>query len=419
MLRLLILLYTFVGGLLAFSPIHLKPGALTNHLGEINLIEEVLIAQYTPLFNTTSTIKVASETLLKLSEAISPIRINEAKAKVNSNALKLLNLLRDRLAFLQGKVDQANTDYSLHPAHSRVRRGLLNIFGKASKYLFGTATEDDIHVLREHYNHVFFYAANNRRVINLNYRKIGILQSHLNKLLVHSNYLTAIINKTLQRLNMLTDFLLLDQTLHALDAVLTSVLSVNDKIIANMIDSANGRVTPHLFPLHDLIKIVGIGHRNYSFQPLYPSHMSQYYCPLLDASLTTDAIVVHVPFRSTEAFNAFEIVPFPFTVEDSVLTLDMSSSLVLIASDYTFYSTTSYSDLNHCKSSFPHKYHCSASLFAFLPISGVCEISLTRQNASDALSICPYEHLTPSPVPHKTFHRLHSFYFSNHFILQS
>ncbi len=115
-----------MGGLLAITPIHLKPGALTNHLGEINLIEEVLIVQYpyTPLLNTTSTIKVVSETLLKFSEAISPTRINETKAKVDSNALKLLNLLRDRLVFLQGKVDQANTDYSLHPAHSRVKRSL-------------------------------------------------------------------------------------------------------------------------------------------------------------------------------------------------------------------------------------------------------------------------------------------------------
>ncbi len=169
---------------------------------------------------------------------------------------------------------------------------------------------DDIHDLREHYYHLFSCAADNCRAINLNYRKIDILQSHLNKLLEHTNDLTSIINKILQRLNMLTDFLLLDQTLHVLDAVLTSVLSVDDKIIANMTDSANGRVTLSFFPLHDLIKIIGISHRNYSFQPLYPSHMSQYYYPLLETSLATDAIVVHVPLRSTEVFNAFGVVPF-------------------------------------------------------------------------------------------------------------
>ncbi len=226
------------------------------------------------MLNTTSTIKVISETLLKLSESITPIRIRETKGSPDSNALKFLYLLWDRLVFLQGQVDQVNTDYSLHPVHSRVKRGLLNIFGKTSKYLFGTATVDDIHGLREHYNQVLSYAANNCRVINLNYRKIGILQSHLNKLIEHTNQQTSIVNKALQYLNMLTDFLLMDQTLHVLDAVLASVLSVNDKIIANMIDVTKGRVTPSLFPLHDLIKIKGVGHRSYSFQPLYPSHMS-------------------------------------------------------------------------------------------------------------------------------------------------
>ncbi len=210
----------------------------------------------------------------------------------------------------------------------------------------------------------------------------------------------------------------MDQALSVLDAVLTSVLSVNDEIIANMIDAAQGRVTPSLFPLPDLIKIIRIGQRNYSFQSLYPSDMSQYYFPLLEAILTTDIIVVHVPFRSTEVFNEFEIVPFPFSVEDAVLTLDMSSSLVLIVKDYTFYSTSSYSDLIHCKSSLAHKYHSSASLLAFVPISGgVCVISLRRQNASCALSTSSYKHLTPTPVFYKNFHGLHYFSFSKPFYI--
>ncbi len=94
MLRLLTLLVTFVGGLLAIIPIHLKPRALTNHLGEINLIEEVLIVRYlyTPLLNTASTIKVVSETLLKLSGSINPTGIRETKANPDSNTLKFLNL---------------------------------------------------------------------------------------------------------------------------------------------------------------------------------------------------------------------------------------------------------------------------------------------------------------------------------------
>lgn len=42
------------------------------------------------------------------------------------------------------------------------KKGLLNIVGSASKFLFGIATEDNVRDLREHYNHVLSFAARNR-----------------------------------------------------------------------------------------------------------------------------------------------------------------------------------------------------------------------------------------------------------------
>ncbi len=81
MLHLLALLVTFVGGFLVIIPIYLKPGALTNHLGKIFLTEEVLIVQYpcAPLLNTTSTIKVVSETLSNLSEESTQLELGKTK----------------------------------------------------------------------------------------------------------------------------------------------------------------------------------------------------------------------------------------------------------------------------------------------------------------------------------------------------
>ncbi len=95
MLRLLALLVTSAGGLLAINPIHLKPGALTNHLGEIFLIEEVLIVQYpyAPVLNTTSTIKVVFETLFNLLESIKATRVREDKAPSSSHVQDVLSLL--------------------------------------------------------------------------------------------------------------------------------------------------------------------------------------------------------------------------------------------------------------------------------------------------------------------------------------
>ncbi len=124
-------------------------------------------------------------------------------------------------------------------------------------------------------------------------------------------------NKALQRLDQLTEFPLVDQTLHVIETLITSVSDVNEEIITNMIDAAHDKVTPSLFPLHDLIDTINIGRINYTFQPLYPPDMSQYYFPLLEASLTTEAIIVHVPFQSGEIFEAFEVFQFPFFLQKS------------------------------------------------------------------------------------------------------
>ena len=43
---------------------------------------------------------------------------------------------------------------------------------------------------------------------------------------------------------------------------------------------------------------------------------------------------------------------------------------------------------------------------------GVCEVVLTRENASSALSLCPYKQLTNKTIFHKSFHEHHYFYFT-------
>ncbi len=168
MLHLLATLATFVRCLLAINLIHLKPGALTDKLGEVFLIEVLIVRYpYTSLINTTSTISTVIDTLTKLSDSLNGTHYRDFKAHTDYHAQDVLQLLWHRIEYLKDKVERANTDYSLHPVHARAKRGLLNIVGEASKLHFGTATEDDVRDLRERYNHVFSFAAHNRRVINL------------------------------------------------------------------------------------------------------------------------------------------------------------------------------------------------------------------------------------------------------------
>lgn len=97
--------------------------------------------------------------------------------------------------------------------------------------------------------------------------------------------------------------------------------------------------------------------------------------PQVEAPLTTKAAAIHVPYRPVDALADSEIVPFPFLVKYRVLTLDISPSLLLIAKNYTLYSTFDISNLQNRKTAFHNTSHCLASTFAFLPQrGGVCEV---------------------------------------------
>ncbi len=58
---------------------------------------------------------------------------------------------------------------------------------------------------------------------------------------------------------MLTSYLVIDQFLHAIEAFLYYIISINEEIIANMMDAANSRITTSLFPIEDLIHTIDIG----------------------------------------------------------------------------------------------------------------------------------------------------------------
>lgn len=103
-------------------------------------------------------------------------------------------------------------------------------------------------------------------------------------------------------------------------------------IIQNLVDAACGRVTAALFPFTDFRKVWQIGQRKHNLTPLFYVPMLHHYY-MLDAFITEDAIVTHVPFKSLDPVDAFRLVPFPILVNGSVLTLDLPSSVVLTFTD--------------------------------------------------------------------------------------
>ncbi len=65
--------------------------------------------------------------------------------------------------------------------------------------------------------------------------------------------------------------------------------------------------------------------------------------------MTSDAIVIHIPFKSQDEFEVYRLEPFPFSLNQSVMELDLPASVVMVRSDFSLYATGTFSDLKTCK----------------------------------------------------------------------
>lgn len=402
------LFFCVMTSILALDPAHLRPGALTAHLGRASLVEDVMWVRYpyTALMDIPGRLQTATEHLDVVLDDL-----EEAALSVNPT---LLELMRSRLQHLNATISLALENYYGLDESNRSKRGLIDGMGHLSRMLFGTAMNEDVEELREKYNLLSSTASTNNRVIGLNCRNIARLEMHVHDFVSHLESMRLFINNVAERADAVQDVLIINQGLSVLENIVNSLLHTNMLVIQNLVDAARGRVSSSLFPVKDLLHTLTIGKHDFNLEPLFAPRSIQHYYPLLESVLTSDAVVIHVPFQSQDTFEVHQIEPFPFAVNGTVMVLNLPPTVVLIAKDFSLYAVTRLSDLQKCRTEYHHLYHCPAYLFAFFPVTGgICEIVLTQTDASRALSLCPYTQLAPKPLFHSNFFGVHYFYFTH------
>ncbi len=83
-----------------------------------------------------------------------------------------------------------------------------------------------------------------------------------------------------------------------------------------------------------------------NLSPLFDFNAVHHYYPLLESFLISDFIVTHVSFKSGDAFEVYQLKLLPFSVNGSIMTLDLPSSTVLVHQDFSLYATSHLSDLH-------------------------------------------------------------------------
>lgn len=137
--------------------------------------------------------------------------------------------------------------------------------------------DDDIRLLKEHYNHLLVVAPTNRKINNLNSRRAFELKLYVHEL-KQANKLKETLNDALKDVNVVNEYHL-DQTLNVFEALLDPVLAINEVMAESLADAASSRATTTLLPVEDLLRTLAISKANLSLQPLYDEDITKYYYP--------------------------------------------------------------------------------------------------------------------------------------------
>lgn len=123
-------------------------------------------------------------------------------------------------------------------------------------------------------------------------------------------------------------------------------------VLRDLFEAAHHRVTSHMLPLHTLHKVLSNAQSELRLTPIFPFDSLKYYYPSLEASLTPNCIYVHIPLKSDMGFSLWEVSPFPFFYNDSLFTLDLKDSVVLVSNDERWVDMITLVVFPQCRSSF-------------------------------------------------------------------
>lgn len=402
---------------------NVKPGALVAPIGKVLVVEDVLTVRYNlkeilDLRQNYAPLKHHVDSLL---DALNTLLNNRTYASADlTNALSLQRQRVNRITQLLSRSHAGlpNDEYVIakHAHARRPKRGLFNFVGILSQQLFGTAQADDVEKLGKRLSAFEHAAFAQNRVVSFQIKTLVKVQDTVNSLRAKLNDATQVINRLIEDTSKLERVVFLSELLTVTELDVQDYLSAMSKVLENLVDAALGRASTALIPVAQLREAVMFGKEEYSLIPLFSMDECEFYYPLLETILTNSAILVHIPFKSSHTFTAFRITPFPFPIDNHVLTVSETADIVVTSDDLQLVALGNDRILEQCRSTYLHLYVCPAFVFSFLPPTEVrCAVALTHTAAdsSDLIEFCSYTPAPDVPIFHVHFAGVQYLYFRN------
>ena len=397
----------------------LKPGALVAPTNKVILNEDSVTIKYSldSIFDLSTNYRTLHSRLDMLNGQLLAFT---SKVHMSPDVKKIIELQRLTVSRLVSQVEaisiklpEDDTSARKHAHSKRIKRGLFNFIGIISKELFGTAQANDVELLGKRLTLLEENTKTINRILAYKTTHEEELKASLNSVIYRINNITDAMTDLAYNHNILPKVAYFQAVIQILTNDISDYISVTQHALASLVDAALNRVTSTLLPVDHLRKAIISAQKQFKLKPLFSLNEIEFYYPLLEATLTQSSIMIHIPCYSIASFTAWQIIPFPFILNDTLLTVSKTADIVIISNDLKLVAMTSLEELNQCRMSYLHLYVCPAYMFTFqsstLPS---CEFSLTQAEDSntESISACTYVRV-PRRVYHAHIITTHFFFF--------
>ena len=297
-------------------------------------------------------------------------------------------------------------------AKPRIKRGLINAGGYLLKGLFGTATASDVNDLADRIENLEFNLESRGRMYNIQLDNLNAITNHVNTLqnLFRQSdvQLRAIAVQQIQLLKVTELMQFVDNIYIASQELKTNF----DNLLNAVSLGERGIVTPHLLPLHKLLEVINHAKENWHLSPLLPVARTGDLYGYLDIHVNIFNFIILIPFASDFALQIYNIHPFPFYLNNTVVTLDVPKKHLLLSQAIQFHTYLDEKEWLSCEKHLDHLYICPAYSMKLVPNDeNWCPASLVMNDSYP--TSCGYVDAPKEPIFHAHIGHVHHLFFKD------
>lgn len=398
-----------------------RHGGIIQETGTMSMVADIIAVKFStidlrvllPIITTSVTSIRNTESMLNKYVNFSAIQHNEHYNLLTQLQWKI-NIVKDTLSYIfiqiNTKIPEKPKSKS-KPSKRRPKRGLIDAGGYILHSLFGTATSSEVNAVSDKLGAVENALRNQDRLVEIQIDKINEISTHVNNLQTLLTNTESAINKLENITSFLENILEIESHLDNIYIITMKLESDYTRLLNALSEAEHGIVNINLLPLNILRKIITNAEADFNLLPLFPMTQLELLYGYIDVHMYADRYMVLIPFASIISFTHYKITPFPFYLNNQLVSLDNTLDNLFISNTENHHAwMDDYSFATFCHSPINSQAICPAFTLKLIPsLADSCPSALIHNTS--VINHCQFKDVPKKPFYHAHNSHAHHLYF--------